>query len=138
MVEEDDEKIIIQVEETIVLSQKRKPTIKAISMKIDENILDDIDSEKVGISFSLFVVSQTEPEMIVKYLRDFKLMFRELLMNKTTFKPTDKSDEIPYDYKNIEKEIERKTTRSMVDLETWVDRVSYDWKSFFKVLSDED
>ena len=107
-------------------------------MKIDENILDDIDSEKVGISFSLFVVSQTEPEMIVKYLRDFKLMFRELLMNKTTFKPTDKSDELPYDYKNIEKEIERKTTRSMVDLETWVDKVSYDWKSFFKVLSDED
>ena len=138
MVEEDDEEIIIQVEETIVFSQKRKPTIKAISMKIDENILDDIDSEKVGISFSLFVVSQTEPEMIVKYLRDFKLMFRELLMNKTTFKPTDKSDELPYDYKNIEKEIERKTTRSMVDLETWVDKVSYDWKSFFKVLSDED
>ena len=138
MVEEDDEEIIIQVEETIVFSQKRKPTIKAIGMKIDENILDDIDSEKVGISFSLFVLSQTEPEMIVKYLRDFKLMFRELLMNKTTFKPTDKSEELPYDYKNIDKEIERKTNRTIVDLETWVDKVSYDWETFFKVLSDED
>ena len=49
-----------------------------------------------------------------------------------------KEVKLPYDYKNIEKEIERKTTRSMVDLETWVDKVSYDWKSFFKVLSDED
>jgi hypothetical protein len=105
---------------------------------IDENILNDIDSEKVGKSFSLFVLSQTEPEMIVKYLGDFKLMFRQWLKDKTTFKPTDKSEELPYDYKNIDKEIERKTNRTIVDLETWVDKVSYDWETFFKVLSDED
>ena len=107
---------------------------------LDENIMKDIDAEKVGNSFGMFVLSKTEPEQIVEYLDDFKLMFRDLLMKKSKETiPTTTDDDIVNQHNSIEvnREVERQTSRSMLDLETWVNKISYDWKDFFKGLVNE-
>jgi len=95
--------------------------------------MKDIDAEKVGNSFGMFVLSKTEPEQIVEYLDDFKLMFRDLLMKKSKETiPTTTDDDIVNQHNSIEvnREVERQTSRR-------VNKISYDWKDFFKGLVNE-
>ncbi len=107
---------------------------------LDENIIKDFDGEKVGQSFSLFVLSKTKPEKIVEYLDDFREMFRDLLIKKSKETiPTTTDDDIVNQHNSIEvnREVERKTSRSMLDLESWVNKISYDWDTIFKSVESD-
>ena len=103
-----------------------------------EDIMNDIQPDKVALSFGLYVLSKQSDEDIQMYLDDFREMFFDMLKNKS-------KDELPngdtkdpvvqqHNDDTISRDVEIVTQTSMTDLKDQLSDMSLDKSSWKKVF----
>ena len=103
-----------------------------------EDIMNDIQPEKVALSFGLYVLSKQSDDDIQMYLDDFREMFFDMLKNKS-------KDELPngdtkdpvvqqHNDDTISRDVEIVTQTSMTDLKDQLSDMSLDKSSWKKVF----
>ena len=104
-----------------------------------ENIMNDIQPEKVALSFGLYVLSKQSDENIRMYLDDFREMFFDMLKSKSKDKLPNRDTKDPvvqqHNDDTISKEVETVTQKSMTDLKDQLSDMGLDksyWKKVFK------
>ena len=108
------------------------------TMKVDENIIGDIDASKVGTAFAFFCLSKLDTDTLQDRLYDFRDMFREVILHKakTDLPMSNTDDEITNQHKDIEttKEIDKVTARGVLDIEMMIDKLHLNKKDWVKYL----
>ena len=103
-----------------------------------EEIMSEIDTEKVGIAFAFFVLSKVKDEQIHSLLDEFREVFKEIVLGKAKQEiPVDsKSDDIVNQHKEIEitKDVAKTTERNMRDIEMMVNNLKMNKDDWKKVL----
>ena len=102
--------------------------------------MGEIDSDKVTLAFSLFVLSRTDDNVLVQSLREFKELFQSQLKsvaNNNVMK-SNPNDEITKMSKKMEvdREVEMATERSVDDLSGVLRNLQLDVNSWKKYLRD--
>ena len=120
-------------DERLKLKSVKKPLVK-------ENLMGEIDAEKVTLAFSLFVLSRTDDNVLVQSLREFKELFQSQLKsvaNNNVMK-SNPNDEITKMSKKMEvdREVEMATERSVDDLSGVLRNLQLDVNSWKKYLRD--
>ena len=127
--------LAIEVEQ---LSRTDKIIYDKKTMKVDENIIGDIDASKVGTAFAFFCLSKLDTDTLQDRLYDFRDMFREVILHKakTDLPMSNTDDEITNQHKDIEttKEIDKVTARGVLDIEMMIDKLHLNKKDWVKHL----
>lgn len=127
--------LAIEVEQ---LSRTDKIIYDKKTMKVDENIIGDIDASKVGTAFAFFCLSKLDTDTLQDRLYDFRDMFREVILHKakTDLPMSNTDDEITNQHKDIEttKEIDKVTARGVLDIEMMIDKLHLNKKDWVKYL----
>ncbi len=104
-----------------------------------EDIMNDIQPEKVALSFGLYVLSKQSDDDIQMYLDDFREMFFDMLKNKSKdeLPNGDTKDSVVQQHNDdtISRDVEMVTQRSMTDLKDQLSDMGLDksyWKKVFK------
>jgi hypothetical protein len=123
----------IYYDDRLKLKSVKKPLVK-------ENLMGEIDAEKVTLAFSLFVLSRTDDNVLVQSLREFKELFQSQLKsvaNNNVMK-SNPNDEITKMSKKMEvdREVEMATERSVDDLSGVLRNLQLDVNSWKKYLRD--
>ncbi len=123
----------IYYDDRLKLKSVKKPLVK-------ENLMGEIDSDKVTLAFSLFVLSRTDDNVLVQSLREFKELFQSQLKsvaNNNVMK-SNPNDEITKMSKKMEvdREVEMATERSVDDLSGVLRNLQLDVNSWKKYLRD--
>lgn len=110
------------------------------TMKVDENIIGDIDAGKVGTAFSFFCLSKLSTDTLQERLFEFRDMFREVILHKakTDLPMSNTDDEITNQHKDIEttKEVDKVTARGVLDIEMMIDKLHLnkkDWERYLEL-----
>ena len=110
--------------------------LKPMTMK--EEIMSEIDTEKVGIAFAFFVLSKVKDEQIHSLLDEYREVFKEIVLGKAKQEiPVDsKSDDIVNQHKEIEitNDVAKTTERNMRDIEMMVNNLKMNKDDWKKVL----
>jgi len=113
--------------------RKRKPIVA-------ENLMNEIDADKVTMAFSLFVLSRTNDKVLVQSLREFKELFHKQLKTiaKNKIMKSNPNDDITNMAKKIQidRDVEMATERSVNDLSGIVRNLQLDTNSWKKYLRD--
>jgi hypothetical protein len=123
----------IYYDDRLKLKSVKKPLVK-------ENLMGEIDADKVTLAFSLFVLSRTDDNVLVQSLREFKELFQSQLKsvaNNNVMK-SNPNDEITKMSKKMEvdREVEMATERSVDDLSGVLRNLQLDVNSWKKYLRD--
>ena len=123
----------------IFYDERLKP-MKIRKPIVAENLMGEIDAEKVTLAFSLFVLSRTDDNVLVQSLREFKELFQSQLKsvaNNNVMK-SNPNDEIAKMSKKMEvdREVEMATERSVDDLSGVLRNLQLDVNSWKKYLRD--
>tara|TARA_B100000315_G_C14535029_1_gene568029 strand:+ start:615 stop:956 length:342 start_codon:yes stop_codon:yes gene_type:complete len=106
-----------------------------------ENIMNNVQPDKVTLAFGLFVLSKQDDESVQMYLEDFRELFIDMLRNKSKreLPNGDTKDPVVQQHNNntITKDVEVTTERSMLDLEMILKNLSLDKSSWKKVFKEE-
>ena len=105
-----------------------------------EEIMNDVDHEKVTLAFGLFVIGKQSEEKIGVYLQEFKDMFFDVIRNKSLeSQPKTNGDEDMKQHNNIdvERDVEQVGTRSLLDLEREMMELGTDKDSWKKVFEEK-
>ena len=123
----------------IFYDERLKP-MKIRKPIVAENLMGEIDADKVTLAFSLFVLSRTNDNVLVQSLREFKELFQSQLKSvaKNNVQKSNPNDEITKMSKNmeIEREVEMATERSVDDLSGVLRNLQLDVNSWKKYLRD--
>ena len=123
----------IYYDERLNINSAKKPLVR-------ENLMGEIDADKVTLAFSLFVLSRTNDNVLVQSLREFKELFQSQLKsvaNNNVMK-SNPNDEITKMSKKMEvdREVEMATERSVDDLSGVLRNLQLDVNSWKKYLRD--
>lgn len=103
-----------------------------------EDIINNVDPEKVTLSFGLFVLSKQNDEDLIGYLHEFRDLYRGVILNKEINKipQISKSDDVVKKHKmqQIEKDVDNTTDRDMIDLENRMKQMKLDKDSWYKIF----
>ena len=123
----------------IFYDERLKP-MKIRKPIVAENLMGEIDAEKVTLAFSLFVLSRTDDNVLVQSLREFKELFQSQLKSvaKNNVQKSNPNDEITKMSKKMEvdREVEMATERSVDDLSGVLRNLQLDVNSWKKYLRD--
>ena len=104
----------------------------------ENNLMNEIDSEKVGNAFGMFCLSRMKDDELLNNLKEFKSMFHEeiLQVNTNRIKKSAPNDEITQQSKEIESErdVESVVNRTHDDLTKMVMNMKLDSGSWKKSL----
>ena len=122
--------------------EKIKPSIGVKKMDdiMREQILNEIQPEKVGQSFAYFVLSKIDLDDLYGYMNEYRNHFSDMIKNKLIDKyPTDTDDENMNNFNkdNIKREVDTTASRSMLDLEKWMVNLNLtkdDWSEVFSEI----
>lgn len=104
-----------------------------------ENIMNEVDLDKVSLAFGLFVIGKQSEEHIHGYLHEFREMFLDTLRNKAVQSQPDTNGDEEWDYHNdieVDREVETTGIRSMLDLEKQMMDLQTDKESWKKIFSE--
>jgi hypothetical protein len=105
-----------------------------------EDIMNDIQPEKVSLSFGLYVISRQDDESLQGYLNDFRTMFHNMLRknSKDKLPNGNTSDPVVKQHNdiNITRDVETATQRLIIDLEQQVQDMKLDKDSWKKVFTE--
>ena len=123
----------IYYDERLNIHSAKKPLVR-------ENLMGEIDADKVTLAFSLFVLSRTDDNVLFQSLREFKELFQSQLKsvaNNNVMK-SNPNDEITKMSKKMEvdREVEMATERSVDDLSGVLRNLQLDVNSWKKYLRD--
>ena len=84
-----------------------------------EELMNDIDHEKVSLSFGLFVLSKLKEEQIGGLLDEFRELFFDVLRTKSKDSQPDTNDDVMKQHNDIdvERDVEQVGSRTLMDLE---------------------
>lgn len=103
-----------------------------------EDIINNVDPEKVTLSFGLFVLSKQNDEDLIGYLHDFKDLYRSVILKKEINKipQISKSDDVVKNHKmqQIKKDVDDTTDRDMIDLGNRMKQMKLDKDSWYKIF----
>jgi len=103
-----------------------------------EDIINNVDPEKVTLSFGLFVLSKQNDEELVGYLHDFKDLYREVILKREIRKipKVSKSDDVVMNHKmlQIKKDVDTHTERDMIELGNRMKQMRLDKNSWLKIF----
>ena len=105
-----------------------------------EEIMNDVDHEKVTLAFGLFVIGRQSEEKIGVYLQEFKDMFFDVIRNKSLeSQPQTNGDEVMKQHNDIdvERDIQQVGSRSLLDLEKEMLELGTDKNSWKKVFEEK-
>ena len=123
----------IYYDERLKTNSPKKPLVR-------ENLMGEIDADKVTLAFSLFVLSRTDDNVLVQSLKEFKELFHSQLKSvaKNNVQKSNPNDEITKMSKNmeIERDVEMATERSVDDLSGVLRNLQLDVNSWKKYLRD--
>jgi len=125
-----------ELRQSIAKLHKQMEKEKRDEMK--EGIFNEIDSEKVGISFALFCLSKLSDELLHDRLIEFREVFKRVVMDKAKQDlPVNKNDDdITNQHKDIEvnREVEKTTDRNLLDLQMMIDKMRLNKKDWVRYL----
>ena len=103
-----------------------------------EEIMNDVDHEKVTLAFGLFVIGRQSEEKVTGYLQEFREMFFDVIRNKSKESQPDTNDDVMNQHNNIDVERDEQTvgTRSIMDLEQEMLSMGTDKNSWKKVFEE--
>ena len=123
----------IYYDERLKTKSPKKPLVK-------ENLMNEIDNDKVTLAFSLFVLSRVDDNVLISSLTEFKQMFHNQLkkMAKSKVQMSNPNDEVTKMSQNIqiEKDVEMATERSVRDLGGVIRNLQLDVNSWKSALRD--
>ena len=144
--ESDVHTLAIEIEQMrrmgeIFYDERLKP-MKIRKPIVAENLMNEIDADKVTMAFSLFVLSRTNDNELMQSLREFRDMFHNQLKKvaKNNSIKTNPNDEITQMSKQIEIEndVDMATERSVNDLSGLVRNLQLDknsWKKYLRLAT---
>ena len=109
---------------------KKKPLVK-------ENLMNEIDNDKVTNAFAMFVLSRTDDNVLINSVREFKELFHKQLKRLAKRKmKTNGSDEITQiaNKIQIDRDVDTATERSINDLNGMIRNLRLDVNSWKKEL----
>ena len=103
-----------------------------------EDIINNVDPEKVTMSFGLFVLSKQNDEDLMGYLHEFRDLYRNVILKKEINKipQISKSDDVVKNHKmqQIKKDVDNTTDRDMIDLGNRMKQMKLDKDSWYKIF----
>ncbi len=108
-------------------------------MKITkEEIMNDVDHEKVSLAFGLFVLSKLSEEQVDGLLNEFREMFFDVLRTKSKDSQPDTNDDVMKQHNDIdiERDVDTVGQRSFMDLEKQMLDLQTDKESWKKIFSE--
>jgi len=104
-----------------------------------ENVMNEVDHDKVSLAFGLFIISKMSDEKLIGYLNEFKEMFFDVLRDsrKSSLPKTDDDVVQQHNDTTMEKEIEVSAHRNMMDLEKQMIDLRTDKDSWKKIFTEK-
>ena len=143
--ESDIHTLAIEIEQLrrmgmIYYDERLKPLKNRKPMVSEDNLMNEVDVDKVTQAFSYFILSRLKDDEITNTLSEFRTMFNDMLMKKGEMKlKTDyPNDEVTQTHKDneLKRDVETTTERSIEDLSQLLKTLQLDKGSWKKYLRD--
>tara|TARA_S200000501_G_scaffold252946_1_gene237050 strand:+ start:17719 stop:18060 length:342 start_codon:yes stop_codon:yes gene_type:complete len=104
-----------------------------------EEIMNDVDHDKVTLAFGLFVIGRQSEDKITSYLQEFRHMFFDVIRKKSKESQPDTNDDVMKQHNDIdiERDIQTVGSRSIMDLEQDMLELGTDKDSWKKVFEEK-
>ena len=104
-----------------------------------ENIMNEVDHDKVSLAFGLFVISKLKEEQLVGLLNQFREMFSDTIREKGKSLTPNTDDKVVQNHHDVnkEKDVNSSVERNLLDLEKKMIDLSTDKESWKKVFEEK-
>mgnify|MGYP000038017564 CR=1 FL=1 len=104
-----------------------------------ENIMNEVDHDKVSLAFGLFVISKLSENQVSGLLNEFRDMFFDTIREKGKSLTPDTDDIVVQNHNDVhmEKDVTSSVERNLLDLEKQMIDLSTDKESWKKVFEQE-